>query len=328
MNDAPADTPARDYRGTVFLPKTDFPMRGDLPKREPGWLERWERIGLWQRLRDQSKGREKFVLHDGPPYANGPLHIGTALNKILKDVINRAAQMSGKDADYVPGWDCHGLPIEWKVEEQYRSKKLNKDAVPAAEFRAECRAYAERWIDVQREQFQRLGVLGDWDDPYITMTYEAEAAIAAELLKFARSGQVYRGAKPVMWSPVEKTALAEAEIEYADKKSPAIDVAYHMGIHTTVYNYFTASRYDVSAAIASSPSLAYAHGLAPPRKPKQPESELQESAAAAVSAGCASALLSTSDRRSWLSTPAATNWNTDTGASAHMTPHRHWFRSY
>ncbi|MCO6414570.1 isoleucine--tRNA ligase [Siccirubricoccus sp. KC 17139] len=212
----------RDYRGTVFLPDTPFPMRGDLPKREPQWLERWQRLGLWQRLRTQSKGRPHFVLHDGPPYANGPLHIGHALNKILKDVINRAAQMAGKDADYVPGWDCHGLPIEWKVEEEYRAKGKDKDAVPVLEFRAECRAYAEHWLDVQREEFKRLGVFGDWEGRYATMDVTSEAVIVAEIGKFLMNGSLYRGLRPVMWSPVEKTALAEAEIEYHDHVSPTL----------------------------------------------------------------------------------------------------------
>lgn len=229
MTDVPADPSAaggaRDYRGTVFLPRTPFPMKGDLPKREPGWLERWERIGLWDRLRKQSAGREKFVLHDGPPYANGALHIGHALNKILKDVINRAAQMSGKDADYIPGWDCHGLPIEWKVEEEYRNPRgkyqggRDKDAVPVLEFRAECRAYAAHWLDVQREEFRRLGVAGDWAGRYATMDFPSEAAIAGEIGKFLMNGSLYRGLRPVMWSPVEKTALAEAEVEYHDHKS-------------------------------------------------------------------------------------------------------------
>jgi isoleucyl-tRNA synthetase len=222
MTDSPTEAPARDYRGTVFLPETPFPMRGDLPKREPQWLERWERLGLRDRLRTQSKGRETFVLHDGPPYANGPLHIGHALNKILKDVINRAAQMAGKDADYVPGWDCHGLPIEWKVEEEYRAKGKNKDAVPVLEFRAECRAYAEHWLGVQREEFKRLGVLGDWAERYATMDLPSEAAIVREIGKFLMNGSLYRGLRPVMWSPVEKTALAEAEIEYHDHVSPTL----------------------------------------------------------------------------------------------------------
>jgi isoleucyl-tRNA synthetase len=227
-NDAAAAPAARDYRGTVFLPQTPFPMRGDLPRREPQWLDRWRRLDLWARLREQSRGREKFVLHDGPPYANGPLHIGHALNKILKDVINRAAQMSGKDADYVPGWDCHGLPIEWKVEEEYRDPKgkyqggRDKDSVPVLEFRAECRAYAQHWLGVQREEFVRLGVAGDWAGRYATMDFPAEAAIVAEIGKFLMNGSLYRGLRPVMWSPVEKTALAEAEIEYHDHVSPTL----------------------------------------------------------------------------------------------------------
>jgi isoleucyl-tRNA synthetase len=201
MNDSPKE--ARDYRGTVFLPQTGFPMRGDLPKREPDTLARWERLKLWERLRAQSKGRESFVLHDGPPYANGNLHIGHALNKILKDVINRAAQMAGFDANYVPGWDCHGLPIEWKVEEEYRNKGRDKDAVPVLDFRAECRAYAEHWLQVQREEFIRLGIAGDWADRYATMDFASEAAIAGEIGKFLMNGSLFRGLRPVMWSPVE-----------------------------------------------------------------------------------------------------------------------------
>ncbi len=221
-------TEARDYRGTVFLPKTGFPMKGDLPKREPAMLERWARIGMWDRLRRQSKGRDAFVLHDGPPYANGNLHIGHALNKILKDVINRAAQMAGKDANYVPGWDCHGLPIEWKVEEEYRAKGKDKDAVPVLDFRAECRAYAEHWLKVQSEEFQRLGVFGDWADRYATMDFESEAKIAGEIGKFLLNGSLYRGLRPVMWSPVEKTALAEAEIEYHDHVSPTLHAKFRV----------------------------------------------------------------------------------------------------
>ncbi|MBR0643808.1 isoleucine--tRNA ligase [Plastoroseomonas hellenica] len=220
MNDAPAEP--RDYRGTVFLPNTPFPMRGDLPKREPAMLERWQRMGLWEKLRQRSKGRTPFVLHDGPPYANGNLHIGHALNKILKDVINRAAQMAGHDANYIPGWDCHGLPIEWKVEEEYRAKGRDKDAVPVLDFRAECRAYAAHWLDVQRQEFIRLGVAGDWADRYATMDLPSEAAIAREIGKFLMNGSLYRGLRPVMWSPVEKTALAEAEIEYHDHVSPTL----------------------------------------------------------------------------------------------------------
>jgi isoleucyl-tRNA synthetase len=204
------------YRDTVFLPKTDFPMKAGLPEKEPQMLKRWADMGLFKRLRAESKGREKFILHDGPPYANGNIHIGHALNKILKDLVVRSRQMAGFDSHYVPGWDCHGLPIEWKIEEQYRAKGKNKDAVPINEFRKECREFAQGWIDVQREEFKRLGVEGEWDNPYTTMNFKAEASIARELMKFAETGQLYRGSKPVMWSVVEKTALAEAEVEYAD----------------------------------------------------------------------------------------------------------------
>ncbi len=223
-----APVPAADYRDTVFLPKTEFPMKAGLPQKEPGILAHWQSIGLYDKLRDARRGREKFIFHDGPPYANGDMHIGHALNHILKDMVCRTQNLLGKDAPYVPGWDCHGLPIEWKVEEQYRAKKLNKDEVPAAEFRAECRAYAQHWVDVQREQLKRLGVNADWDHPYLTMDFEAEATIVTELMKFAESGQLYRGAKPVMWSPVEKTALAEAEVEYEDVVSTQIDVAFQI----------------------------------------------------------------------------------------------------
>ncbi|KZD12126.1 isoleucine--tRNA ligase [Oceanibaculum pacificum] len=215
-----------DYKTTVFLPKTDFPMRAGLPTLEPRLIERWRKIGLYAKLREAAKGRELFVLHDGPPYANGHLHIGHALNKTLKDVVTRSQQMLGKDSNYVPGWDCHGLPIEWKVEEEYRASGRNKDEVPINDFRAECRRYAEKWVAIQSEEFRRLGVEGDWDRPYLTMAYEAEAIIAAELLKFAKTGQLYRGSKPVMWSVVEKTALAEAEIEYHDYQSDTIFVRF------------------------------------------------------------------------------------------------------
>jgi len=217
-----------DYRNTVFLPKTDFPMKAGLPQKEPGILARWESEKLYHKLRAARAGREKFILHDGPPYANGDMHIGHALNHILKDLVVRTQSLTGKDAPYVPGWDCHGLPIEWKVEEQYRKKKLNKDEVPVKEFRAECRAYAQHWVNVQRDQLKRLGVNGDWDNPYLTMDFQAEATIVSELLKFAESGQLYRGSKPVMWSCVEKTALAEAEVEYEDITSTQIDVAFEM----------------------------------------------------------------------------------------------------
>ncbi len=227
MTDAPAPA-ARDYRDTVFLPKTDFPMKAGLAAKEPAILERWAKLGIYDRLREQRLGRERFILHDGPPYANGDIHMGHAMNKVLKDIIVRSESLMGKDAPYVPGWDCHGLPIEWKVEEAYRAKKLNKDDVPVDQFRAECRAYAEKWVEVQKGEFERLGVMGDWADPYLTMKYDAEATIVGELLKFAESGQLYRGAKPVMWSPVEKTALAEAEVEYEDIVSTQIDVAFEI----------------------------------------------------------------------------------------------------
>jgi isoleucyl-tRNA synthetase len=221
-------TEKTDYKDTVFLPKTDFPMKAGLPQKEPGILARWIEQDLYRKLREARAGREKFILHDGPPYANGDMHIGHALNHILKDMVVRTQTLLGKDAPYVPGWDCHGLPIEWKVEEEYRKKKLNKDEVPVKEFRAECRAYAQKWVDVQREQLKRLGIGGDWDNPYLTMDFAAEATIVTELMKFAESGQLYRGAKPVMWSPVEKTALAEAEVEYEDIVSTQIDVAFEI----------------------------------------------------------------------------------------------------
>ncbi|PKU22039.1 isoleucine--tRNA ligase [Telmatospirillum siberiense] len=215
-----------DYKTTVFLPKTDFPMKAGLPDLEPRLLARWKEIGLFDKLRRQSAGREKFVLHDGPPYANGHLHIGHALNKILKDVINRCQQMLGKDAHYVPGWDCHGLPIEWKIEEKYREAGLDKDAVDPIEFRKECREFAAHWIEVQKAEFQRLGLEGDWDRPYTTMAFAAEAQIVRELGKFVMNGGLYKGAKPVMWSVVEKTALAEAEVEYHDHSSVTIWVRF------------------------------------------------------------------------------------------------------
>jgi len=221
----------RVWSETLFLPKTDFPMKAGLPKREPELLQRWAELGLYERLREKGRTQDKFVLHDGPPYANGHLHIGHALNKILKDVICRSQSMMGKDANYVPGWDCHGLPIEWKVEEEkYRAKGLSKpdfadsDAIVA--FRRECRAYAAHWLDVQREEFKRLGIEGDWDHPYTTMNYKAESTIARELMKFAMNGLLYRGSKPVMWSVVERTALAEAEVEYQEIESPAIYVKF------------------------------------------------------------------------------------------------------
>ncbi|RDI57879.1 isoleucine--tRNA ligase [Microvirga subterranea] len=220
------ETPARDYSETLFLPQTEFPMRAGLPQREPLLLQRWNEIKLYERLREVQKGRTRFVLHDGPPYANGNIHIGHALNKILKDLVVRSQGMLGFDSNYVPGWDCHGLPIEWKIEEEYRAKGKNKDDVDVVEFRRECRAFAEKWIDVQREEFKRLGVEGDWTNPYQTMSFDAEAQIAREIMKFAVSEQLYRGSKPVMWSSVEKTALAEAEVEYHEKTSTTIWVKF------------------------------------------------------------------------------------------------------
>ncbi|MBS1300875.1 isoleucine--tRNA ligase [Loktanella sp. SALINAS62] len=221
-----ADTPeTTDYKSTLNLPRTDFPMRAGLPKREPDWLARWERIGVYDRLREK-QGRTPFTLHDGPPYANGNLHIGHALNKILKDMVVRSQQMMGRDARYIPGWDCHGLPIEWKIEEQYRQKGRDKDDVPINEFRGECRDFAAEWVDIQREQFKRLGITGNWADPYLTMDFHAERVIAEEFQTFLMNGTLYQGSKPVMWSPVEKTALAEAEVEYHDKESHTVWVKF------------------------------------------------------------------------------------------------------
>jgi isoleucyl-tRNA synthetase len=233
MTETPSDarTGERDYSQTLFLPQTDFPMRAGLPQREPEILARWARLDLYGRLRAAAKGRPRFILHDGPPYANGNVHIGTALNKILKDVVTRSQQMLGYDSNYVPGWDCHGLPIEWKIEEEnYRARNKQKPNLsePAAmiAFRNECRAYAEHWLNVQREEFKRLGVEGDWAHPYTTMSFAAEAQIARELMKFAQNGLLYRGSKPVMWSVVEKTALAEAEVEYEDYVSDQVWVKF------------------------------------------------------------------------------------------------------
>jgi isoleucyl-tRNA synthetase len=262
MSDA-ADKP--DYRPTVFLPKTDFPMKAGLPQKEPAILARWQEQDLYGETRRARAGRDKFIFHDGPPYANGDIHIGHALNHVLKDMVVRTQTLLGKDAPYVPGWDCHGLPIEWKVEEQYRKKKLNKDEVPVTEFRAECRAYAQHWVDVQREQLKRLGISADWDHPYLTMQFESEATIVSELFKFAETGQLYRGAKPVMWSPVEKTALAEAEIEYEDIVSTQIDVAFEIvespipelvGAYAVIWTT-TPWTIPVNQAIAYGPDVEY-----------------------------------------------------------------------
>jgi isoleucyl-tRNA synthetase len=265
MTDTPSAAEQRDYRDTVFLPKTDFPMKAGLPQKEPQILAKWIEGNLEGQIRESRKGRDQFILHDGPPYANGDMHIGHALNHILKDMVVRTQTLKGKDSPYVPGWDCHGLPIEWKVEEQYRKKKLNKDEVPVEEFRAECRAYAQHWVDTQREQLKRLGIGGDWDHPYLTMDYEAEATIVRELLKFAANDMLYRGAKPVMWSPVEKTALAEAEIEYEDIVSTQIDVAFEIvespiaeliGAYAVIWTT-TPWTIPVNQAIAYGPEIIY-----------------------------------------------------------------------
>ena len=231
MSEKPQKSDVHDYSKTLFLPQTEFPMRAGLPQREPEIIKRWNEIGLYGKLRESAAGRAKFVLHDGPPYANGNIHIGHALNKILKDVVTKSQQMLGFDSNYVPGWDCHGLPIEWKIEEEnYRSKGKQKpdfkDSTAMVAFRKECRAYATHWLNVQREEFKRLGIIGDWDHPYATMDYAAEAQIARELMKFAANGLLYRGSKPVMWSVVEKTALAEAEIEYEDYTSDTVWVKF------------------------------------------------------------------------------------------------------
>ena len=213
-------------KSQINLPKTSFSMKANLPTREPEILKLWQNINLYDELRKSRKGEEKFVLHDGPPYANGNIHMGTALNKILKDIIVRFHQMDGKDSVYVPGWDCHGLPIEWKIEEQYKKNKKNKNEVPIVEFRKECRAFAEKWIDVHKDQFRRLGVIGDWENYYSTMSFDAEAQIVRELGKFLKEGSLYRGFKPVLWSTVEKTALADAEVEYQDHKSDTIYASF------------------------------------------------------------------------------------------------------
>ncbi len=213
-------------KSQINLPKTAFSMKANLPTREPEILEYWKKINLYDELRNESKGREKFVLHDGPPYANGNIHMGTALNKILKDIIVKFHQMDGKDSIYVPGWDCHGLPIEWKIEEQYKKNKKNKNEVPIVEFRKECRTFAEKWIEVHKSQFKRLGVVGDWENYYSTMSFDAEAQIVRELGKFLKEGSLYRGFKPVLWSTVEKTALADAEVEYQDHKSDTIYTSF------------------------------------------------------------------------------------------------------
>ncbi|WP_316181759.1 MULTISPECIES: isoleucine--tRNA ligase [unclassified Bradyrhizobium] len=261
---------AKDYSKTLYLPQTDFPMRAGLPQREPEILKYWGDIDLYGKLRETAKNRPKFVLHDGPPYANGNIHIGHALNKILKDVVTKSQQMLGHDSNYVPGWDCHGLPIEWKIEEEnYRKKGKTKpdfrDSAAMVAFRRECRAYADHWLNVQREEFKRLGVIGDWDHPYATMTYPAEAQIARELMKFAANGTLYRGSKPVMWSVVEKTALAEAEVEYEDYQSDTVWVKFpvtspaHGALAGASVVIWTTTPWTLpgNRAISFSPKIAY-----------------------------------------------------------------------
>ena len=270
MSEKPQKSDSADYSKTLFLPQTDFPMRAGRPQREPEILKYWNEIDLYQKLRKDADGRAKFVLHDGPPYANGNIHIGHALNKILKDVVTKSQQMLGFDSNYVPGWDCHGLPIEWKIEEEnYRSKGKQKpdfrNSAAMVEFRQECRAYATHWLNVQREEFKRLGIIGDWDHPYATMSYPAEAQIARELMKFAANGTLYRGSKPVMWSVVEKTALAEAEVEYEDYQSDMVWVKFpvtspaHGALANASVVIWTTTPWTLpgNRAISFSPKIAY-----------------------------------------------------------------------
>ncbi|MBL6853830.1 MAG: isoleucine--tRNA ligase [Alphaproteobacteria bacterium] len=264
MSKTDTPTDARDYRATVFLPATSFPMKAGLPEAEPKWLARWEQMDLYGRIRRQAKGRPLFVLHDGPPYANGEIHSGTGLNKVLKDIVVRSRGFLGFDAPYIPGWDCHGLPIEWKIEEKYRKEGKSKDDVPIDQLRKDCRDFANHWIDVQRAQFKRLGCMGQWDKPYTTMDYRAEAVIARELHKFVDNKLLYRGFRPVMWSPVEKTALAEAEVEYHEKTSPTIYVKFPVvkgdksltGVSIVIW---TTTPWTIpgNRAIAYSPTLDY-----------------------------------------------------------------------
>ncbi|HEX2591492.1 MAG TPA: isoleucine--tRNA ligase [Rhizomicrobium sp.] len=265
MTTADSESTARDYRATLFLPKTDFPMKAGLPQAEPQWLARWEGTDLYGRIRKAAKGRPLFVLHDGPPYANGEIHSGTGLNKVLKDIVVRSRGFLGYDAPYIPGWDCHGLPIEWKIEEKYRKEGKSKDDVPIEQLRKDCRDFANHWIDVQRAQFKRLGCMGQWDKPYTTMDYRAEAVIARELHKFVDNKLLYRGFRPVMWSPVEKTALAEAEVEYHEKTSPTIYVKFPVvkgsdSLKDTSIVIWTTTPWTMpgNRAIAYSPSLDYA----------------------------------------------------------------------
>jgi isoleucyl-tRNA synthetase len=266
MNDRPTNTdkPARDYRATLFLPETPFPMKAGLPEAEPRWLARWAQMDLYGMMRKAAKGRPLFILHDGPPYANGEIHSGTGLNKILKDFVVRSQGMLGRDAPYVPGWDCHGLPIEWKIEEKYRAEGKSKDDVPIDKLRRDCREFATEWIDIQRNQFKRLGCIGEWDHPYTTMDFRAEAVIATELHKFVSNKLLYRGFRPVMWSPVEKTALAEAEVEYHEKTSPTIYVKFPVvggegELRNASVVIWTTTPWTIpgNRAIAYSPTMSY-----------------------------------------------------------------------
>jgi isoleucyl-tRNA synthetase len=283
----------QDYRDTVFLPKTGFGMKANLPQREPEWLARWDAIDLYARLREAAADRPPFILHDGPPYANGHLHMGTALNKILKDVINKNQQMLGRNAAYVPGWDCHGLPIEWQIEQRYRKKGQNKDDVPIIDFRHECRVFAEEWIDIQRTEFKRLGVIGDWQDPYATMNFKAEADIYREVAKFLLNGSLYRGKKSVMWSVVEKTALAEAEVEYHDHTSTTIWVAFPLTrpaepwLEGAAVVIWTTTPWTIPAnrAVAYGPAIDYALIEADGRRLVMAESLVEQTMATAGIAG-------------------------------------------
>ena len=255
-----------DYRGTLLLPETDLPMKAKLPENEPKLLDKWNEIGTYAAIRKSSEGKDKFILHDGPPYANGNLHMGTALNKILKDIIVKSKQMSGFDAIYRPGWDCHGLPIEWKIEEQYREKGKSKEEVPINEFRSECRVFAKKWIDIQKEEFKRLGVFGEWENPYTTMEFESEAIIVREFHKFLMNDDLYCGSKPVMWSVVEKTALAEAEVEYKEHVSPTIWVKFPLNTKETEYEnssilIWTTTPWTIPANRAIAYSSKYEYGL-------------------------------------------------------------------
>src|ERR1700761_7344335 len=261
-SDKPASAP--DYRATLFLPATDFPMKAGLPEAEPRWLARWAEMDLYGKLRTRAKGRPLFILHDGPIYANGDIHSGTGLNHILKDFVVRSQGMLGKDAPYVPGWDCHGLPIEWKVEEAFRAEGRDKDTIPKDELRRACRTFASHWLNVQREQIKRLGQIGDFARPYMTMDYKAEACIAREAMKFVENGLLYRGFRPVMWSPIEKTALADAEVEYHEKQSPTIYVKFPLVksspelAHTFIV-IWTTTPWPIpgNRAIAFSPEISY-----------------------------------------------------------------------